>query len=94
LLKADVRPGGADWGVDEECGTAVVDDGGELRTIAIPTEPGAYQEYYRQIRDAIHGAGTNPVPPEEAVAVMRLLDAGRESHARRAEVALDYARLT
>jgi predicted dehydrogenase len=92
MLKAGGQPGSAEWGVDTDCGLAVVEDGGELRTIAIPTEPGAYQEYYRQVADAIRGAGTNPVPPEEAVAVMRLLDAGRESHARRAEVALDQAR--
>jgi predicted dehydrogenase len=88
LLKAGVQPGGADWGADTEAGIAVLEQGGALQTIAIPTEPGAYPEYYRQVADAIRGAGPNPVPPGEAVAVMRLLDAGRESHARRAEVAL------
>ena len=91
MLKAGVQPGGAEWGADAECGIAVVDEEGELRTIEIPTQPGAYHEYYRQVAEAIRGAGANPVLPWEAVAVMRLLDAGRESHARRAEVMLPAA---
>jgi predicted dehydrogenase len=66
-----------------------VEEEGVLRTIAVPTENGAYPEYYRQVAAAIRGAAANPVPLEQALAVMRLLDAGRESHARRMEIALD-----
>jgi predicted dehydrogenase len=89
-LKAGVYPGGADadWGVDAERGVAALEEDGVLRTIAVPTENGAYPAYYRQVAAAIRGTAPNPVPPEEALAVMRLLDAGRESHARRMEIVL------
>jgi predicted dehydrogenase len=91
-LKAGLRPeDGAAWGVDAECGIAVVEQDGGLRTIEIATENGAYPEYYRQVAEAIRGLGPNPVPPEEAIAVMRLLDAGRESSAQRREVTLKVA---
>jgi predicted dehydrogenase len=88
-LKAGLRPGdGADWGVDAECGIAAIEQDGVLRTLEIPTDNGAYPDYYREIEAAIRGRGANPVPPEEAVMVMRLLDAGRESSTRRCEVLL------
>jgi predicted dehydrogenase len=87
MLKAGAQPGdAAAWGVDAEKGVAVVEQDGEPRRIGIATENGAYPAYYRQVADAIAGGAPNPVPPEEALAVMRLLDAGRESDARRAEV--------
>jgi predicted dehydrogenase len=89
-LKAGSYPTGDDaaWGIDAECGIAAVEQDGVLRTREIPTENGAYPAYYRQIEAAIRGRGANPVPPEQAVFVMRLLDAGRESSTRRCEVLL------
>jgi predicted dehydrogenase len=89
-LKGGLCPPGEDaaWGIDEECGIAALEEDGVLRTIAIPTENGAYPAYYRQVAAAIRGVAPNPVPPEQALVVMRLLDAGRESHARRMEIAL------
>jgi predicted dehydrogenase len=89
MLKAGVDPRGPDWGADADRGIAVIEQDGGLASIEIATEAGAYPEYYRQVAQAIRSAGANPVPPVEALAVMRLLDAGRESHARRAEVILD-----
>jgi predicted dehydrogenase len=88
-LKAGMRPGdGAAWGVDAECGIAAVEQDGVLRTLEIPTENGAYPEYYRLVAQAIRGQGPNPVPPAEAIAVMRLLEAGRESSQGRCELVL------
>jgi predicted dehydrogenase len=88
-LKAGRRPGdGADWGIDTDCGVAVLEQDGDLRTIQVPTENGAYPEFYRQVVAAIRGEGPNPVPLDEAIAVMRLLDAGRESSAQRRELVL------
>jgi predicted dehydrogenase len=89
-LKAGVYAGGSDaaWGIDAECGVAAVEEDGVLRTIAVPTENGVYPAYYRQVRDAIVGRAANPVTPEEAITIMRLLDAGRESSAQRMEIAL------
>jgi predicted dehydrogenase len=90
-LKAGLLPVPADdaaWGIDAEAGVAMLGQDGEARRIAIPTENGAYPAYYRQVAEAIRGRAANPVPPDEAIAVMRLLDAGRESSLRRCEVAL------
>jgi predicted dehydrogenase len=92
-LKAGLVPSrkDADWGIDAESGVAVIDvDGsGAVQTIDIPTENGAYQLYYREVAAAVHGAEPNPVPVDEAIAVMRLLEAGRASSAQRRELALD-----
>jgi predicted dehydrogenase len=91
-LKAGLVPAGedADWGVDADCGIAAIglDTGGAAKTIEVPTENGAYQLYYREVAAAIRGRAPNPVPPDEAIAVMRLLDAGRASSAQRRELAL------
>jgi predicted dehydrogenase len=89
MLKEGRLPGeSATWGIDNEAGVAVVERDGRMDTIDVPTENGAYPEYYRQVRDAILGAGANPVPPEQAIRVMRLLDAGRRSSAERRQVAV------
>jgi predicted dehydrogenase len=89
-LKAGLLPGagGEPWGIDAEPGLLAVERDGAVRQTALPTENGAYPAYYRQVADAILGKAANPVPPEEAITVMRLLEAGRLSHAQRAEVAL------
>jgi len=90
-LKAGRLPAPGDdaaWGIDEEDGVAMLGQDGEPRRIAVPTENGAYPAYYRQVAEAIRGRAANPVPLDEAIAVMRLLDAGRESSLRRCEVAL------
>jgi predicted dehydrogenase len=41
------------------------------------------------VAQAICGAAPNPVPVDEAIAVMRLLEAGRASSAQRRELMLD-----
>jgi predicted dehydrogenase len=91
-LKAGLVPSqkDADWGIDAESGVAVIDvDGsGAVQTIAVLTENGAYQVYYREVAQAIRGAAPNPVPLDEAIAVMRLLEAGRASSVQRRELAL------
>lgn len=87
--KSGMRPGEPGWGVDPNPGvlTTVAEDGRiERRTPEAPA--GDYGRYYAAVRDAILGRGPNPVPPEQAVAVMRLLELAIESSARRCEVAV------
>lgn len=81
-LRAGQRPGADDWGVDPQPG--------ELKVAAfenwfadhtVPNRRGNYADYYAAIRDAIHGTGPNPVPPEQAIELMELLDQGRRSAA-------------
>lgn len=90
MLKAGQLPGEpASWGIDSEAGVAVLERvGGQMESVAVPTENGAYPEYYRQVRDAILGIAPNPVTAEQAIRVMRLLEAGRQSSEQRREIVL------
>lgn len=88
-LKAGLRPqidAPDAWGADPDEGELTVLEGETLVTRALATERGDYAEYYRQIRDCLLGQGANPVPAEDALAVMRLLDAGLASARLRSEV--------
>lgn len=90
-LKAGAVPD-AGWGLDAEAGLLAVEQDGAVRTRALPTEPGDYPAYYRQVAQAIRGTAANPVPARAALDVMRLLDAGRRSAAERREVLVDAGR--
>ncbi|MDP9901368.1 oxidoreductase [Variovorax ginsengisoli] len=79
-LRAGLRPGGADWGVDPVTGDLrVLAVGDWMKDSRVPNWPGNYGDYYAAVRDAIRGTGPNPVPPEQAVELMALLDLGRRS---------------
>jgi predicted dehydrogenase len=65
-------------GVDvppEPAGRLVTADG----VREVPSLPGQWGTYYRGIADALTGGGPVPVPGDDAVAVLRVLDAARES---------------
>lgn len=88
-LKAGLRPqvdAPDAWGADPDDGELTVLEGDALVTRALATQRGAYAEYYRQIRDCLLGQGANPVRAEDALDVMRLLDAGLASARLRSEV--------
>lgn len=88
-LKAGLRPQLTDlhaWGADPDEGELVVLEGEALVRRTVATERGAYPEYYRLIRDCLLGHGANPVPADEALDVMRLLDLGLASARTRSEV--------
>lgn len=73
-LKAGERP--ADWRLPAETATLAVPE-----PQPHPVPPGRYVAYYEGVRDALLGRAPNPVPPHEAVRVMRWLDLGAASHA-------------
>lgn len=85
-LKAGLPVGGPGWGVDPSPAVRVDGESGERRPA--PGPPGDYPAYYRGVAAALSDGGPNPVPPEQALEVMEVLEAGLESHRRRAEVAL------
>lgn len=89
-LKAGARPDPArrdGWGRDPQPGElALADEGGQLEVQALPTQRGDYPAYYEQVRDAVLRLGPNPVPPEQALDVMTLLDLGRRSAQERREL--------
>ena len=79
-LRGGARPGSADWGVDPlEGALKVVAVGDWMQDSTWPNLAGNYVDYYAAVRDAILGIGPNPVPPEQAVALMELLDLGTRS---------------
>ena len=47
---------------------------------------GNYAAYYEAVRDAIANGARNPVPPEEALAAMRVLELAGQSAAEGREV--------
>ncbi len=88
-LKAGGRPSWppqADWGRDTGRSTLTRADGDTLATLDWPLQAGGYGAYYAGVRDAILGRGPNPVPAEEALEVMALIELGRESARARREM--------
>jgi predicted dehydrogenase len=83
-LLAGLGPGTAGWGEDPRPGLIVDGATGERREVHAPR--GAYQAYYSAIAAALRGEGPNPVTPQEAIAVMKVIEASVESDERRAEV--------
>jgi predicted dehydrogenase len=76
---AGLRPAelGAAWGYEAEprWGTLHTASG----AIPVPSEQGAYQDYYTQFAAALRGAAEFPVPAAEAVHTLEVLDAARTS---------------
>ena len=76
---AGLRPAdlGPDWGYDAQ------EHWGVLHTATgatpVPSERGAYQDYYTQFAAALRGHGSFPVPADEAVHTLEVLDAARQS---------------
>lgn len=85
-LKAGAPVGGDGWAVDPRPATVVDGATGARSQIACP--PGDYPAYYAAVAAALTGRGANPVPPEQALAVMAVLEAGIESDRTRGEVLL------
>jgi predicted dehydrogenase len=48
-------------------------------TRPVPTEPGAYQDFYAGVRDGLRSGAAPPVTIEEAVEVLTVLEAARHS---------------
>ena len=79
-LQQGMRPDAAGFGDDRDPGLLYEAPGAEPRPIPAP---GANQrDYYVAIHEALRGRGPNPVPPEEAVAVMAVLETTFESARR------------
>ncbi|ADO73886.1 oxidoreductase [Stigmatella aurantiaca] len=72
-LIAGELPGAEDWGTDSSPGHLIAGDTGVFAETAAPR--GDYRQYYAAVRDAVHGLGSNPVTPAQAVAVAAVLEA-------------------
>jgi predicted dehydrogenase len=78
-LKAGQRPGTSDWGVDPLPGRLTLRNGDQAHEQIVTGVPGDYLAYYAAIRDAIRLGTPNPVPAEQALHVMRLIESGIQS---------------
>jgi predicted dehydrogenase len=79
-LVAGMRPNSIGFGIDPDPG--IFYDVATGEQIEIPAPPSNQSAYYIGIREALHGRQPNPVTPEQAVAVMAILETSFESGAR------------
>ena len=86
--KVGLRPSDADWGLDPSPGILTKHVDGEIVATTPTPERGDYPAFYAAMRDAILGKGPPPVTADQALTVMRIIDAGRRSAAERREIAL------
>ncbi|ESR26463.1 oxidoreductase [Lutibaculum baratangense] len=74
-LKAGMRPGQPGWGEGAPDGTLIGAHGEE----PVARRAGDYRPFYTGVRAAIETGALPPVTPQEALDLMRMLDAGRAS---------------
>ncbi|MXV06946.1 MULTISPECIES: oxidoreductase [unclassified Xanthomonas] len=89
-LRAGVAPGAPDWGADPLPGQLrLVGTDGTHALQTLPAHRGDYRECYAAFREAMAGRAPAPVDAAQALAVMRLLEAGVRSAASGCSVTLD-----
>jgi scyllo-inositol 2-dehydrogenase (NADP+) len=83
-LRAGISPAHADWGKEkpEQWGTLRTELNGLVFSGSVETKQGAYLDFYRNIRDAIHGEAEVLVKPEQARDAIHILELCEESSKR------------
>lgn len=87
LIVAGAKPGDAEVGMDPRAGL-YTPASGPADAVHIPNLRGDYGRFWTALVAALRGEGPNPVPPADALAVMRVLEAGLDSADRGATVSL------
>jgi scyllo-inositol 2-dehydrogenase (NADP+) len=85
-LKAGLRPGSEDWGRTREARAELLGHDGQIA--AIESQRGRYQDYYAGIVHALRTGSAPPVRAQQALDVMRVLEAAIRSSAERRTVVL------
>ena len=83
-LEAGLRPGLAGWGIEPAERYGRLSRGG-----SIPTLPGRYERFYRQLAEAIAGEGPVPVTAVSAAQVIRVIEAALRSAEEGRRISLD-----
>lgn len=79
MLKQGISPLSADWGKEQSPGMLSVWSHTERQEHTLLGLAGHYGRYYQAIAQALQQQGENPVPAEQALAVMVLLDLAKQS---------------
>ena len=74
------RPGGPGWGAEPEEAWGRLHDGSGAR--AVPTAPGDYPAFYAGMARALREGAPPPVDPDEAVAVLEVIEEARRGASR------------
>lgn len=87
-LKAGMKPGAPGWGRDSRHGVLfTVEDDIQIRADVRP-EISGYRTFYAGVRDSILHGAPSPVPVEEALRVMELLELAQRASDERRELAV------
>lgn len=80
-LSRGMRPGNPGWGTEprERWGHLNTSAGDLTVDGMVETLPGSYETFYALLRDALISGGPPPVDPADSLAVLRLIEAARES---------------
>ena len=80
-LSRGMRPGHLGWGIEprERWGHLSTSAGGLAVDGVVETLTGSYETYYALVRDALIAGGPPPVDPADSLAVLRIIEAARES---------------
>jgi len=92
-LKRGEIPGSPGWGQDPQTGTLITKKGDGFDEQQVPNVPGNHLAYYQGVHDAIVLGAPNPVPAEEGLAVINVLETGVKSSAARAEIPFTQIKL-
>lgn len=82
------------WGVDPESAWGAITTlgpGNVTQHTTVPTLPGDYRGFYRNVRDTLLGKAEQAVTLIDAWRVLRLLEWARESSTRRAAIPCDWS---
>lgn len=78
-LRRGELPSSSSWGEEPEAAWGRVGTDEDFRLVR--TERGSYGELYRELADALRTGGPVPVDPNDAVAVLEIIEAARQSAA-------------
>ena len=86
-LRNGRRPGGGGWGVEPREHWGVITDG-EQRS-PVPTDVGAYQDFYAGVVNSLTQGAAPPVDPRDAIATIQVIEAARSAVQARSIDAID-----
>lgn len=81
MLQKGLLPGSPGWGEEgvHEWGLLHTEKNGEVIKQYLPSPTGNYMDYYQEIYDAIAKGAANPIPPQDGLNVVRIIEAAFES---------------